>query len=157
MIAAVAHHRIIGKDNRLPWHLPADLRHFRLTTLGKTVVMGRKTWDSIGKPLAERRNIVLSRNLQSLDGAEVWRDTSAISALAEQESEVCIIGGASLYRLFMPQAQRLYLTFVELDVAGDTWFPEWDAQHWREVERDSFAPDEKNPCAYHFTRWERQT
>ncbi len=139
MIAAMASNRVIGIDNRLPWRLPADLRHFKAMTLGKPVIMGRKTWDSLGRPLPGRLNLVVSRQsgLQ-LEGAEVLPSLEAAIARASEWAseqgvdELMLIGGAELYRQAQPLARRLYLTRVALEPAGDAWFPELDAG-WQRV------------------------
>ena len=141
LIAVVARNRAIGKDQKLLWHLPEDMRHFRATTHGKPVIMGRKTWESLPptfRPLPNRHNIVLSRNPAYRPGGA----TSAISLeeairLAGTTSEVFIIGGAELYRQTLPLADRLYLTEVAEDRAGDSFFPEMPLAEWREVSRQA--------------------
>ena len=129
MIVAMAHDRVIGLDNKMPWHLPADLQHFKKTTLGKPVIMGRKTYDSIGRALPGRLNIVVSRD-SSLNIAGVTCVTSVEQALAAAEGveEVMIIGGATIYEHFLSVANRLYLTFIDLETKGDTRFPDYLAQ-----------------------------
>jgi dihydrofolate reductase len=130
LVAAMDRNRLIGNDNRLPWRLPADMRHFREVTLGHTVLMGRRTWESLGKALPDRRNLVLSRGEPELEGAEqVSSLEQAIELVSarEGEQELMVIGGAQVYRAALPFAQRMYLTFVEGEFSGDTWFPEWDA------------------------------
>jgi dihydrofolate reductase len=157
LIAAMAKDRVIGKDNAMPWHLPADLRHFKAVTLGKPVVMGRRTFESIGRPLPGRRNVVVSRNAQwRADGVEVVASlTAALSLLAGCE-EVMIIGGGQLYAEALPLADRLYLTQIELTVEGDTVFPDYSIYSWSELERVSRQPDEQNPYSYTFVTLERQ-
>jgi len=147
LIAAMANNRIIGKDNDMPWHLPADLQHFKKVTLGKPVIMGRKTFESIGRPLPGRRNIVITRNADwKMDGVEVVNSPENALKLMEGSEEVMIIGGGNVYQQFLPQADVLYLTFIELDVAGDTHFPDWEqVGQWQTVEQESCAKDEKNP------------
>lgn len=138
IIAAMAHDRVIGKDNQMPWHLPEDLRHFKQMTLGKPVVMGRKTFESIGRPLPGRHNIVISR--QSDYAPEgVTRVSSfkeAVEAAGNCE-ELVVIGGGQLYREILPQADRLYLTEIDLQVEGDTRFPEWNDGSWQQVYEES--------------------
>ncbi|MBO2557943.1 type 3 dihydrofolate reductase [Shewanella algae] len=138
MIAAMAHDRVIGKDNQMPWHLPEDLRHFKQMTLGKPVVMGRKTFESIGCPLPGRHNIVISR--QSDYAPEgVTRVSSfkeAVEAAGNCE-ELVVIGGGQLYREILPQADTLYLTEIDLQVEGDTRFPEWDDGSWQQIHEES--------------------
>ena len=131
MIAAMANNRVIGKDNQMPWHLPEDLRHFKAMTLSKPIVMGRKTFESIGRPLPGRHNIVISRNTDFCpEGVTfVTNYEDAISAAGECE-ELVIIGGGQLYAQFLPKADVLYLTLIDLDVDGDTFFPDWDDGSW---------------------------
>lgn len=156
LIAAMAEDRIIGRDNAMPWHLPADLAHFKRITLGKPVVMGRKTLESIGRPLPGRHNIVVSRNPEyAPEGVTVVADLDAALAVAGDVPELMIIGGATLYAQMLPKADRLYLTFIELRVEGDARFPDWRDGNWRESHSESHAPDEKNSHAYRFVTLER--
>ena len=157
LIAAMTDDRVIGIENRLPWKLPADMKWFRRHTLGKPIVMGRKTFESFGgKPLPERLNIVITRDRDyRADGAVVVHDIDAALAVAGDAEEVMIIGGASFYEQMLPRADRLYLTFVHADVEGDAWFPEFDRSQWREVYREDHEADEKNPYAYSFVILER--
>jgi dihydrofolate reductase len=154
LIAAMANHRVIGRDNTLPWHLPEDLRHFKATTLGKPVIMGRKTWESLGRPLPGRRNIVVSRNAdyQPAGGELLTSLQAAIEATAEVD-EVFVIGGAELYRQALPLAQRLYLTEIVGDYAGDAYFPEFAATEWRETSRE--AHTSAGGINYAFVLYER--
>ncbi|KAA3629588.1 MAG: type 3 dihydrofolate reductase [Proteobacteria bacterium] len=156
LIAAMSRGRVIGHDNQLPWHLPADLQHFKTITMGKPILMGRLTYESIGKPLPGRRNIVITRDAgYTAPGCEVVHSIeSALAAVADVE-EAMVIGGASFYAQLLPQADRLYLTFIDAEFQGDAWFPQWSASEWREVERDDHAPDERNPCPYAFVVLER--
>jgi len=162
LIAALAQNRVIGRDNQLPWHLPADLKHFKALTLGKPIIMGRKTWDSLGRPLPGRLNLVVSRQqgLQ-LDGAEVFSsledamvraDTWAREAGAD---ELMLIGGAQLYEQGLATADRLYLTRVELSPEGDAWFPEVDDTDWHLASSIEHQAVENVP-AYAFEVWERK-
>ncbi|MFZ5956741.1 dihydrofolate reductase [Pseudomonas knackmussii] len=160
MIAALAENRVIGVDNRLPWHLPADLKHFKAMTLGKPVIMGRKTWDSLGRPLPGRLNLVVSRQADlQLEGAEVF--TSLEDALEradawareEEAEELMLIGGAQLYGEALPQAERLYLTRVALSPAGDAHFPEVEATRWRLASSIDHESTAETP-AYSFEVWE---
>ena len=152
MIVAMAHQRIIGADNDMPWHLPADLAHFKRTTMGKPVVMGRKTYESIGKALPGRHNIVITTTPSYiLDDATVVYSITEALAVCAQEEEVMIIGGGSIYQALIPHASTLHLTFIDKDVEGDTTFPDWNEHgEWREVSREAHQPDEKNPHAYEF-------
>ncbi|MCS3454858.1 type 3 dihydrofolate reductase [Aeromonas rivuli] len=159
MIAAMARDRVIGKDNQMPWHLPADLAHFKRVTLGKPVLMGRKTFESIGRPLPGRRNLVISRNSGfSAPNIEVFSSIEEVFAtLSESEmpDELMVIGGGYLYAQLLPRADRLYLTHIELAVEGDTRFPEYEGQQWHCVEREAHQPDERNPHPYCFETLER--
>lgn len=156
LIAAMAHQRVIGDQGQMPWHLPADLAWFKRNTLGKPVIMGRKTWDSIGRALPGRRNLVVSRDPAfHPQGAE--RSASPEQALqaVATEPEVMVIGGAQIYRHFLPHAGRLYLTLIEADLAGDTFFPGYAHDQWHELERTSYPADAKNPYPYSFLILER--
>jgi dihydrofolate reductase len=158
IVVAMAENRVIGNANRLPWHLPADLRHFRQVTVGKPVLMGRKTHESIGRPLPERTNIVVTRDrsYEAPGCIVVHSIESALKAAGDRE-EVMVIGGTDFYRQLLPKADRLYLTLVHAEFEGDARFPELDEREWREVERVDCAPDEKNPWPYSFIRLERVT
>ncbi|AXV22131.1 MULTISPECIES: type 3 dihydrofolate reductase [Aeromonas] len=159
MIAAMAHDRVIGKDNQMPWHLPADLAHFKRVTLGKPVLMGRKTFESIGRPLPGRRNLVISRNPDyQAEGIEVVGSVEAALALLAGSSveELMVIGGGHLYAEMLPSADCLYLTQIDLAVEGDTRFPAFDDAHWQRVDCESHPADEKNPHPYSFETWQRR-
>lgn len=158
MIAAMAHDRVIGLDNQMPWHLPADLAHFKRVTLGKPVLMGRKTFESIGRPLPGRRNLVISRNPDyRADGVEVIDSVdAALALLGNDVAELMVIGGGHLYGQLLPRADRLYLTRIDLAVEGDTRFPAFDEGDWSCIERESHQPDEKNPHSYRFETWRRR-
>jgi dihydrofolate reductase len=159
MIAAMAHDRVIGKDNQMPWHLPADLAHFKRVTLGKPVLMGRKTFESIGRPLPGRRNLVISRNPDyQAEGIEVVGSVEAALALLAGSSveELMVIGGGHLYAEMLPIADCLYLTRIDLAVEGDTRFPAFDDGQWQRVDCESHPADEKNPHPYSFETWQRR-
>ncbi|MGL5375793.1 MAG: type 3 dihydrofolate reductase [Aeromonas veronii] len=159
MIAAMAHDRVIGKDNQMPWHLPADLAHFKRVTLGKPVLMGRKTFESIGRPLPGRRNLVISRNPDyQAEGIEVVGSVEAALALLAGSSveELMVIGGGHLYAEMLPSADCLYLTRIDLAVEGDTRFPAFDDGQWQRIECESHSADEKNPHPYSFETWQRR-
>lgn len=159
MIAAMAEQRVIGLNNQMPWHLPADLQHFKKVTLGKPVVMGRKTFESIGRPLPGRRNVVISRQTAPIDSPVEWVSSieQALALLADQP-EVMIIGGAEIYRQCLPLAQRLYLTEIALNTAGDAFFPDYSAAYaWQEIAREEFPQSSENPLAYRFITLERLT
>jgi len=156
IIAAMTDNRVIGVNNQLPWNLPADMKWFRQQTMGKPVLMGRKTYDSIGRPLPKRRNIVISRDgALKIDGCEVVGSAAAAFQLCGTEQEVMIIGGASFYEQTLPQANRLYLTLVHSEIAGDAWFPEIDFDQWKELERIDHHADEANAFDYSFLVLER--
>ena len=156
IVVAMARNGVIGRDGTLPWHLPADLQRFRRLTLGKPIVMGRRTHESIGRVLPGRRNIVLSRDPAfRAAGCEVFASLEqALTALAEVE-EVMVVGGAALYAEALPRAARLYLTEVEAEVAGDVRFPPFDRAAWREIERETHAADAANVHAWRFSVLER--
>ena len=157
LVAALARNGVIGRDNRLPWRLPADLRHFRRITLGHPVLMGRRTWESIGKPLAGRLNIVLSREPGfQAPGCVVVRSLEEGMKAAGDCEELMVIGGATVYRLALPLATRMYLTVIHQDFTGDTRFVDYDPRRWREAAREDHAPDDDNPYAYSFITLERQ-
>lgn len=159
LIAAMAKDRVIGKDNDMPWHLPADLQHFKRVTLGKPVIMGRRTFESIGRPLPGRKNIVISRNtLWSHEGVEVVSSPELALELVSDVDEVMIIGGGNIYQQFLPKADNLYLTFIDLTVDGDTRFPDWTkAGTWQQVTSESHAADEKNAFSYEFIKLEKNS
>lgn len=155
MIAAMANNRVIGADNSMPWHLPADLQHFKRITLGKPVIMGRKTYQSIGKALPGRLNIVITgdQGFAVPDGLVVNSCAEALQIAQnhpESAEEVMIIGGGSIYQYFMPQCQRLYLTLIDLDVQGDTYFPEYHTSNWQQLTAETHPADMKNPYNYQF-------
>nr|WP_282447187.1 type 3 dihydrofolate reductase [Pseudoalteromonas sp. 2CM32C] len=152
MIAAMANNRVIGLDNKMPWHLPADLQHFKAVTTGKPVIMGRKTFESIGRPLPGRRNIIITRNTDyKAEGIETATSPEAALRLVFGVEEVMIIGGGNVYQQFLTQAERLYLTFIDLDVEGDTQFPDYQAiANWEVKEEQVKQPDEKNKHSYKF-------
>ena len=156
LIAAMAENRAIGIDNQLPWRLPADLRHFKQLTLGKPIVMGRNTWESLPGLLPERQHIVLTRNPDyAAPGAKVTHDTESALSAAGAVEEIMIVGGAEIYRLFLPLAKRIYLTLVKTEVAGDAFFPKLDENKWRLDEREGYPVDKKNPFAYEFLSYSR--
>ena len=157
IIVAVARNGVIGCENRLPWHLPADLARFKAITMGKPMIMGRRTWESLPGRLPGRRHIVLTRDPgYGAEGIELAGSLEEALSLAGGVEEVMIIGGGQLYRQALPLARRIYLTQVELEVAGDAHFPELDPAQWREVARESHEADERHPCDYHFITLERR-
>ncbi len=157
MIAAMDENRLIGRNNALPWHLPADLAYFKRTTMGKPVVMGRKTWESIGRPLPGRQNIVVTRTPGfSAPGCDIADSIDAALALAGDVDEIMLIGGAGLYAQAMPLASRLYLTLIHHRFpGGDAWFPEI-GDDWSVTERQNFDSDQDNPYSYSFIKFVRE-
>ncbi len=158
MIVAHADNRIIGKDNDMPWHLPADLAYFKKTTLGKPVIMGRKTFESIGRPLPGRQNIVISRDADYLAaGVDVAGSVEQALQLAGEVAEVMVIGGGAIYAHCLPFADRLYITHINAKIEGDTQFPEYDTvKEWQQVSCESFSADERNAHDLEFCVYQRQ-
>ena len=147
---------VIGRDNELPWHLPADLQHFKKTTMGKPILMGRKTHESIGRPLPGRTNIVITRDSRyQAAGCVVVNSIDAAMEAAGEQDEIMVIGGAEFYRQVLPRASTIYLTRIHATFDGDTVFPELKDTDWREVERSDQAADKKNPHDYSFIRLDR--
>lgn len=157
LIAAMDRNHLIGNGNDLPWRLPADLQHFKRITLGKPVLMGRLTYESIGKPLPGRRNIVITRDAAyRAEGCEVVDSIDAALRTVSDVKEAMVIGGATLYTQMLPIADRLYVTYIDAAFDGDTWFPSWDEAEWREISRESHAPDERNAYPYRFVVLDRR-
>lgn len=156
LIVAMDQNGLIGRDNDLPWRLSADLQYFKQITMGKPIIMGRKTHESIGRALPGRQNIVISR-----DSAFIAEDCTVVSSIpdallaAGNVEEVMFMGGASLYEQVLPRIERLYLTQVHTKLEGDTWFPEWDKKEWQQVSRIDYLADEKNEFDYSFIVLER--
>lgn len=165
LIAAMAHNRVIGKNGDMPWHLPGELQYFKSLTMGKPIVMGRKTFESIGRPLPGRHNIVVSRSAENLP-AEVTVVPSPEAAIqaaqlrAEEDGrqleELMVIGGGQIYAAFLPIATRLYLTHIELNVDGDTWFPEYKPEQWQRTLLRNQAIDKENALAYRGYLYEKK-
>jgi dihydrofolate reductase len=156
LIAALAANRAIGKNNTLPWHLPADLKRFKALTLGHPVLMGRKTYESIGKPLPRRRNLVITRNRDyRAPGCEVVHSLDTALAACSGADVIFIIGGAELYRQALPRAQRLEFTEIHAEFDGDTYFPQFASDEWRETARECHGTEAGAPLRYDFVRYER--
>ncbi len=164
----MAENGVIGRDNSLPWRLPLDMRHFMTTTMGKPVVMGRKTFESMKAPLPGRANIVMTRDQQwrrngiaSMEGVDVCGNLEAALELAEQHAlvngaaEIMVIGGAEIYRLALPRADRLYVTLVHDQPAGDVYFPKLDWDEWQQISADDFAADERHSAAFTIASYKR--
>ena len=159
IIAAVPRNRIIGSDNDLIWHLPADLKYFKETTKGHYVIMGRKTFESFGKPLPNRTHIIITRNdTYSYPGCFIVNslDKAYELASAKKQSTVFILGGGEIYRQAINKCDRLYITEIDEEFEGDTSFPEIDKNIWKEISRENHLPDEKNKYAYSFVRYEKR-
>lgn len=155
MIAAMANDRIIGKNNQMPWHLPADFAWFKRCTMGKPIVMGRKTYDSIGRPLPGRLNIVISRDAAlSIDGVTTVTCIEQAKQVAGSVDELMIIGGGSIYESCLPEADCLYLTFIQADIDGDTQFPDW-GEEWTITHEEEHSKDEKNAYNMRFVCLEK--
>jgi dihydrofolate reductase len=150
-VVAISENNAIGKDNKLLWYLPTDLKHFKQITNGQTIIMGRKTFDSMGKPLPNRRNIVITRNQDlKLAGAEVTNSLEEALSLCKTEEEVFVIGGAEIYKQALDQTNRIYLTRVHQRFDADAFFPDLDMNKWAETAREEHQPDEKNNIAFTF-------
>lgn len=143
IIAAMDENRLIGAENGLPWHLPADFKHFKEVTLGKPVLMGRKTFESIGRPLPGRKNIVISRSGFSADGIESVDSIEAALVSVADAEEVMIIGGANIYEQMISRAEKMYITHVEAKCVGDAWFPEISETYWNVIDQKLIEADEK--------------
>lgn len=158
LIAAMTDDGIIGSQNRMPWHLPSDMKWFRQHTLGKPIVMGRRTFESFGaKPLPQRHNIVVTRDRgYQAGGITVAHDIESALQAATPAGELMIIGGASFYAQLLPRARRLYVTYVHTLIRGDAWFPHFNPDNWRETQRRSCPADDKNPYAHTFVVLERR-
>lgn len=151
IIAGMDENRLIGQGNRLPWRLPADMKHFRQHTLDKPVVMGRKTFESIGKPLPKRTNIILTRDPKyQAEGGIITHSIEEVLEAASGSQEIMIIGGAAIYELFLPRTDRLYLTYIHGCFEGDIYFPAFDLANWQEIKRVNHQADKKNPHPYSF-------
>ena len=157
IIAAMDRNRLIGDGDRLPWRLPADMRRFRALTMGKPIIMGRRTHESIGKVLPGRRNIVLSRNPDyRAPGCVVVADLDEALGVCDDVPEPMVIGGAQLYAAALPRAHRMYLTLLHGSFSGATWFPEYDHRRWRELSCEDHEADTDSPCAFSFVDLERR-
>lgn len=162
LIVAVAQNDVIGRDNKLPWYLPNDLKYFKQVTMGKPILMGRKTFESIGKPLPGRTNIVLTRDPSwQAEGVKVVHTLADAYAMGESigeiegSNELMIIGGDQIYQLSLPDADRLYLTEVHAEVEGDAFFPSINREEWRELGREDYQAEGPNPYDYSFVVLER--
>jgi len=159
MIVAIGNNNVIGNKNSLPWHLPADLEYFKKMTLGKTIVMGLKTFESVGgKPWPGRKTIILNNddNYKVPEGCSVAKSIEELLKMIKDEEELMIAGGSSVYKQFLPLANKLYITFIHNDFDGDTFFPDFDREEWKEVRRIDNKADDKNNYDYSFVVFERK-
>lgn len=156
-LVAMSKNRVIGKNNDLPWHLPADLAYFKRTTMHHTIVMGRKTHESIGRALPGRRNIVVTtkKNYRA-EGCEIVHSVDEAMKLLPEDDEVFVIGGSQLFKAFYPFAERLYVTYIDEEFAGDTFFPEIDESEWKRISTERGEKNEKNPYDYFHIVYERK-
>ncbi|WP_078546272.1 dihydrofolate reductase [Litchfieldia alkalitelluris] len=158
LLVAMDKNRLIGKDNLLPWHLPADLAYFKRVTMGHTIVMGRKTYESIGRPLPGRENIIVTRNPSyKMDGCTIINSIEAIKNLSDSNDELFVIGGSEIFREVFTFADRLYITEIDDEFEGDTYFPEFSLKDWTLISKDQGKKDEKNPYDYYFCVYERHS
>lgn len=156
LIVAMARNRVIGVDNSLPWHLPADLKHFKSLTMGHHIVMGRKTYDSIGRPLPGRTSIVVTRNRNlEIEGCIIAHTLEQAIAACGGDDEIFVVGGAELYAQAIRIADRLYMTEIQLDVDGDAHFPAVDPEEWREISREQHIQQGPPALEYHFATYQR--
>ncbi len=156
LIVAASANNVIGVQGELPWRLSDDLRRFKDITMGKPIIMGRKTWDSIGRPLPGRQNIVITRQESfAAEGCDVADSVDEALSTAGDVAEVMVIGGSEIYALFLPRADRLYLTRVHAEIEGDAFFPAISETEWRLAEAEHHDADERNEHAYSFQRFER--
>jgi dihydrofolate reductase len=157
IVVAVARNGVIGRDNQLPWRLSDDLKYFKQVTMGRPVIMGRRTWQSIGKPLPGRKNIVITRDRGfEAPGCVVVHSLPEAWQAAEGADEACVIGGTTLFEETLPLADVIHLTEVEADVEGDTWFPPFDRSQWRETEVARHPADARNAYPFRIVRLERR-
>jgi len=157
IIAAMDRNHLIGNKNQLPWHLPADFTHFKSTTMGKPIIMGRKTFESIGKPLPGRVNIVLSRKPETqFAGTVCVTDFEEALTTVPDAKEIMVIGGSTIYQMLLPQVTRMYLTYVDASFEGDAWFPDFDENQWIETESVVRRADDKNAYNCRFVTLEKK-
>ena len=163
MISALAENRVIGNKNSLPWYLPADFKYFKEKTIGKTIILGFNTFKSIGeKPLPNRKHIILSKDpIESLPNdcylaKSIEESLEIAKKISTEDSEIMICGGASVYKQFLPLANKLYLTYIHQNFEGDTFFPEFSMNDWQEISREDHQPDSKNKYSYSFVTLERE-
>lgn len=158
IIAAMDKNQLIGDNNKIPWDLPADLEYFKQTTMGAPVIMGRKTFESIGFPLPGRKNIILTRNEKyQAEGAEIIHSVKEVLAeFLNSKAEAFIIGGAEIYKLFLPYTSKLYLTIIEAEFKGDTYFPELNFDNWLQINKIEGTYNSENPYHYNYYIYQRK-
>ena len=156
IIVAIGKNKVIGSNNSLPWSMPNDMKRFKELTMGKPIIMGRKTFESIGKPLPDRTNIIITHDEDyKAEGCIVVHSVEEALKAAEASEEVMIIGGAQIYKEFLPKTNRMYLTIIEHEFDGDTYFPEYKIEEWKETEYKEYEKDAENPYDYVFLTLER--
>lgn len=157
LIAAMSANRVIGNAGKIPWKLPADMKHFRDVTKGKPIIMGRRTFESIGHALPERTNIVMTRDRTfHAEGCRIGNSREEAITLAGNADEIMVIGGEVIYKEFLSPAHRIYLTIIDVELQGDAFFPEINSAEWQETSREEHQPDEENPYAYTFITLEKK-
>jgi len=156
LIAAVSRNWVIGYDNRLAWHIPGELKYFKKITWGKPVIMGRKTYQSIGSPLPGRDNLILTRqHWLRIPGVQIFHDIASILEYLPADEECMVIGGTDIYERFMPLANRMYITWIEHDFKGSSFFPVWPTDEWQEITRQTHQPTINNPYLFSYCIFER--
>ena len=156
-VAAMGKNKVIGKNNSLPWTMPADMKRFKELTMNKPIIMGRKTYESIGKPLPKRTNIIITRDENyEAEGCIVAHSVEEALNVAKNSEEVMVIGGSQIYKLFFPMANKIYLTIIEHDFEGDAYFPKYDVIEWKETDYEEHEKDAENPYDYIFLTLERK-
>jgi dihydrofolate reductase len=157
LIVAKDQQGLIGKDNDLPWQLSADLHYFKKVTMGKPIIMGRNTHESIGRALPGRKNIIITKDQQyTAEGCFIVHSIKDALTECEDAEEAMVMGGASLYTQLLPQADKLYLTLVHANLEGDTWFPQWHPEQWQQISREDHPADDKNEYPYSFIVYQKQ-
>ena len=159
IIVAVAENNVIGKDNKLIWHLPEDLKRFKRLTTGHTIIMGRKTFESLGRILPNRKHVILCNDMEmNIDdeNVEILEDISMLKNYIDSEEEHFVIGGATIYKLLMPYANKLYLTLIHEEFKGDVYFPEIEEKEWKVIDREKGLRNEENPFDYEYITFERK-
>lgn len=155
-VVAISQNRVIGKDNQLIWHMPADLKHYKNITMGHHMIMGRKTYESIGRPLPGRTTVIITRDKNyKAEGCIIVNSLDEALKVAASDSEPCIVGGGEIFRQAMSITDKIYLTIIHHDFEGDTFYPELDPAEWKLTKREDFQPDEKNRYPYSFCEYER--